>query len=228
MCRLPGACPPALPLLGQGGPPDCVYTAAARAPWLRAMAPQPGKTRPSLRSLGRCAPAVVAALSALQRRLLHADHALWQARFGRALALLLVFVLLRHTAWHRASAPLKLAANAPVRSEWAIGPSNIQGQGVHVTADMRRGESLGPCVTWSGAQLLARPQIFGLGPWINHSWLGSATLAYRETTGTTQQGRQQNHGELELVLLRDLHAGEEVTSNYLISPSFIALPMPWW
>ena len=60
-----------------------------------------------------------------------------------------------------------------------------------------------------------------MGSMINHASTphNTAILAHRGGSRSS---------DLELVLLRDLKSGEEVTSDYLISPAFIALPLPWW
>ena len=130
----------------------------------------------------------------------------------------------------------------------AVGPSSVHGVGLHTTTKLQRGTSLGKCVTWSVAGLLPRPKIERVGLHVNHSWRPNAILASRHSpnadasTGaihTSSSASAMAMGGtgtgtgtgtppvLELILLRDLEAGEEVTSNYLLSPVFIALPWPW-
>ena len=150
----------------------------------------------------------------------------WQWRFTRLLLLLLLLLLLRHLAWLRATSGMRLLSDAPVRNEWQISDSKIQGQGIHITSDMRRGESLGIVVNWASGPWAPRPHVVPPGPHVNHAWNPSAILSHREFAAVAP--KSHTPAPLELVLVRDLKSGEEVTTNYLISPCFIALPAPWW
>ena len=102
----------------------------------------------------------------------------------------------------------------------------MHGVGLHVTRVLPRGTSLGVCVTWSQQEMLPRPKIEELGLHVNHSWRPNASLAAC-ISGSGSEAASGLPAALELILLRDLGAGEEGTSNYLLSPIFIALPWPW-
>lgn len=170
-------------------------------------------------------PACVAWRSKLARaakKLLRLDHFAWMRRASVLLVLLILLLAARHLAWHNASAGL-LLISSPIedRDSWNISPSSIAGMGIHASRPLRRGASLGPCVVWTDTGAITVPQITAMGAMVNHAASPSNTAVLAHRPGGDAL-------ELELVLVRDLRKGEEVTTDYLISPAFIALPMPWW
>lgn len=164
--------------------------------------------------------AVGSRLARAAKKLLRLDHFAWIRRASVLLALVILLLAVRHLAWRNASAGLLLTSTPTEdRDSWKISPSSIAGMGVHATRSLRRGTSLGPCVVWTDTGAIAVPQITAMGAMVNHASNPSAVLAHRPGGHAL---------ELELVLVRDLRKGEEVTTDYFISPAFIALPMPWW
>lgn len=174
----------------------------------------------SCRRSGGIRAAAVSILHALHIRVMAVDHFRWARVCVRLLLLILMLCAVRHIAWARASREV-LHARSPVSNSWEVSRSEIQGVGLHVTSPVTAGTSLGPCITWS-RHLVAKIETLGLH--VNHAWNPTAILAYRPSATPGEAGSST----LELVLLRDLRNGEEVTSNYLVSPAFIALPNPWW
>jgi hypothetical protein len=159
---------------------------------------------------------------AVAKELLKLDHFAWILRASALLMLILLLLTVRHAAWRNASAGL-LLTSAPTedRDSWSISPSSIAGMGVHATRPLRRGASLGPCVVWTDTGVIAVPEITAMGAMVNHATSPSNTAVLAHRPG--------GHAlELELVLVRDVSNGEEVTTDYFVSPAFIALPMPWW
>ena len=182
--------------------------------WQERQRPRPRRLAGGLR------PAAVAMLAGLQTKALVMDQLSWVGE--RLVLALVVLCFARHMAWKRASQralPADEAAPPVAASDcWAVEPSRIEGLGLHLTADLAKGTSLGDVVRWS-VSALPQPSVQRLGRHVNHSGHPNAILV------SVRRGGQET---LELVLLRDVEAGEEITSSYLLSPAFIALPYPWW
>ncbi len=166
--------------------------------------------------------AVGSSLARAAKKLLRVDHFAWIRRASVLLVLIILLLAVRHLAWRNASAGLLLTASPTEdRDSWKISPSSIAGMGVHATRSLQRGTSLGPCVVRATQGAIAVPEITAMGLMVNHASSPSNTAVLAHRPG--------GHAlELELVLVRDLRKGEEVTTDYFISPAFIALPMPWW
>jgi hypothetical protein len=174
------------------------------------------------RTIPRYRAAAVSALAGAPDKIMRLDHFAWVRRAGTLLAVLVFLLAVRQFLWHRASAGL-LLAGTPVEPDdsWTLSPSRIAGIGIHAARHLRRGASLGPSVVWTQDGALAVPSITEMGSMVNHASTPHSTAILAHRTGSRSS-------DLELVLLRDLGPGEEVTSDYLVSPAFIALPMPWW
>jgi hypothetical protein len=155
-------------------------------------------------------------------KILRLDHFAWMRRASVLLVLVLLLLAVRHLMWSHASAGL-LLASTPIEGQdsWTVSPSSIAGMGVHAARPLQRGASLGPCVVWKRSGTIPVPEITAMGAMINHAASPSNTAVLARRPGAHAL-------DLELVLLRDVDRGEEVTSDYIMSPAFIALPMPWW
>ena len=95
---------------------------------------------------------------------------------------------------------------------WAILPSGVHGEGVHVTRHFRRGEIIDVAIEKALGFL---PYVTFFGGKVNHSLRPNCELWF-------------NDDKWYLRTLRDLRAGEEALADYNNTPWFIMKPDPSW
>lgn len=99
--------------------------------------------------------------------------------------------------------------SGPGRGVWKVGPSNIHGQGVLTTQELRAGSRIGVGI---GYRLGIIPAITSdFGAWINHSYQPSASLMFLD-------------GMYWVVAAKNLAPGDEVTVDYRRTPWYVKGP----
>lgn len=108
-------------------------------------------------------------------------------------------------------------ANAPNTPHqlYEIAESPIHGKGVFAVTKIKKGATIGtPLVVLYGFWVYITPE---LGKWLNHSWEPNARLV-----------KVQGMLEWDLIALKPIYAGEEITMDYRDTPWFIKKPPLWY
>ena len=118
----------------------------------------------------------------------------------------------------------RVAAVTPASgaSAFAVRDSAIAGQGVFATRALRAGENLGAALLWRADRW--SPESTTLGGKVNHAPAERATCTVVERRAPSSS----SGAAYDLVALRAVAAGEELTASYYATPFFVELPAPWW